>query len=98
MSMKAVIIVAAGVIVAVTAAVAWNNARGASAAESAFGILERKRTGIDAEIRRMEGRLAGQRGGRKRSDEPAIHARWFEEVRGCRGQIASSCARQKAVR
>ena len=58
MSMKAVIIVAAGVIVAVTAAVAWNNARGASAAESAFGILERKRTGIDAEIRRMEGRLA----------------------------------------
>jgi hypothetical protein len=58
MSMKAVIIVAAGVIVAVAARVTVDSARRASDSESALAAIARKEAGVDTQIRRMEGRLA----------------------------------------
>jgi hypothetical protein len=58
MRIKAVIIVTAGVIVAVAARVALDNARRASDSESALAAIPRKVAGVDTEIRRMEGRLA----------------------------------------
>jgi hypothetical protein len=57
MNPKAVIIVAAGVIIVVAAGVAWNNARWAGDAESALDAIARKQAGVDAEVRRMEARL-----------------------------------------
>ena len=58
MRIKAVIIVTAGVIVAVAARVTVDNARRASDSESALAAIARKVAGVDTEIRRMEGRLA----------------------------------------
>ena len=57
MSMKTVIIAIACVISAVAAGIAWNNASRTSDADSALDAIAQKRAGIDAEIRRMEGRL-----------------------------------------
>ena len=58
MRIKAVIIVTAGVIVAVAARVTVDNARRASDSESALAAIARKVAGVDTEVRRMEGRLA----------------------------------------
>jgi hypothetical protein len=65
MSIKAVIIVVASVIIAVAAGVAWNDARRTGDAESALDAIARERAGTDAEIQRMEGRLVAAEGERK---------------------------------